>query len=308
MRIAALLLVVPFAPSAWAQAPETPSSGRGWMRDLSRWDVARNMGHRTGADVVRHAPENSLAMLTRVLGRGPDGLPPLQDHRHFHYLEFDVRETADGELVVFHDSALRRMLPNKGRNAAVYTALLADRAFTKRTGYAAPGDFHVHGMRLDELRRFRFPRAPLETVPTLEEYLSLAGSLGLRKPMAAEIKRLMTDGARDRLVSILGDFRRSQARLHPGLDDPVAILAYPGAFRASFFPDGDPSAMRRWCRKLVGAGLLNARTPLFHADLCRPSAAPGNKARRILAKARTSLPRTRARCREALGVLLPRAP
>jgi glycerophosphoryl diester phosphodiesterase len=47
------------------------------------------------------APENTLAAFRKAIADGADGI------------EFDVRLTRDGEVVVFHDATLRRLSPHK---------------------------------------------------------------------------------------------------------------------------------------------------------------------------------------------------
>jgi glycerophosphoryl diester phosphodiesterase len=54
------------------------------------------VGHR---GVAGHEPENTLRSFRRALEFGVDGI------------ELDVRLSADGELVVFHDATLRRRAP-----------------------------------------------------------------------------------------------------------------------------------------------------------------------------------------------------
>ncbi len=50
-----------------------------------------------------HAPENTLAAFRRAVETGADGI------------EFDVRLTKDGEMVVFHDSSLNRITNRKSK-------------------------------------------------------------------------------------------------------------------------------------------------------------------------------------------------
>lgn len=57
------------------------------------------IGHRGAAG---HEPENTLRSFRRALELGADGL------------ELDVRLSADGELVVFHDAALQRVTDGRG--------------------------------------------------------------------------------------------------------------------------------------------------------------------------------------------------
>ena len=71
-----------------------------------------NCGHKGGYDCMKELPENSLALLNQI--------ETLQRDPNFKYLQFDIRETNDKKLVVFHDKKLRRMLPNVGYNVDVY--------------------------------------------------------------------------------------------------------------------------------------------------------------------------------------------
>ena len=57
------------------------------------------MGHRGAKG---HAPENTLAGLRKAAGLG------------CRWVEFDVKLTADGELILFHDDSLRRTTDGRG--------------------------------------------------------------------------------------------------------------------------------------------------------------------------------------------------
>ena len=57
-----------------------------------------NMGHRLGGDILPH-PENTLQCLNSAKG--------LQVHKKFRYWEFDVNETKDGELIVYHNDSFQ---------------------------------------------------------------------------------------------------------------------------------------------------------------------------------------------------------
>jgi hypothetical protein len=79
------------------------------------------VGHRVGAHgYTAAAPENSIEAL-RILAVA-DGLRAF-DAEHFPYIEFDVQETADGELVLFHDPLVAAAFPDGGPNVEAWAAL-----------------------------------------------------------------------------------------------------------------------------------------------------------------------------------------
>jgi glycerophosphoryl diester phosphodiesterase len=92
------------------------------------------IGHRGG---VHAEPENSLAGFRTAVGMGADGV------------EFDVRSTQDGELVLMHDGTLKR---------------------------TAGGSGHVSGLRYSDMGRFKLGNG--EYVPTLGEALEVLSGLG----------------------------------------------------------------------------------------------------------------------------------
>ncbi len=133
------------------------------------------VAHRGGTGL---APENSLAAFGRAHALG------------FRYLETDLRVTADGVCVAFHDHTLRRVLGVPGR--------------VRRTTWA-------------QLRRLRFQG---EIVPTLDELLDLFPDtcfmMDLKDPDALDpvievlrrhraIDRVCLAGASDRWLSAARD-------------------------------------------------------------------------------------------------------
>jgi glycerophosphoryl diester phosphodiesterase len=146
-----------------------------------------SVAHRGGAGL---APENSLAAFSRAHALG------------FRYLETDIRITADGACVAFHDRTLRRVL-------------------------AAPGT--VRGTSLAQLRALRFQG---ETVPTLDDLLDVFPDarfmLDLKDPDALDpviailrrrraIDRVCLAGAADRWLSAARD------RAGPGLSTSLGL-------------------------------------------------------------------------------------
>ncbi len=64
------------------------------MRKIVNW------AHRGASG---HAPENTLPAFRKAVAMGADGI------------ECDIRETADGEMVVFHDATMKRLTGNRER-------------------------------------------------------------------------------------------------------------------------------------------------------------------------------------------------
>ena len=113
--------------AAWAFAVKPRVWGKPDLREIRRYDYARR-GYRGPEDV----PENSLA-----------GFQEAMDHGYG--ITMDVRLTADGVPVVFHDEYLYRMTGNSGR---------------------------LEDHTLEELQELRLHGGE-EKIPTLDEALAL---------------------------------------------------------------------------------------------------------------------------------------
>lgn len=100
------------------------------------------MGHRGARG---HAPENTLAGLRKAAGLG------------CRWVEFDVKLTADGELILFHDDSLRRTTDGRG---AVADKTLAE-------------------IRSLDAGRWFSPDFTGETVPTLDEAMTFLAARGI---------------------------------------------------------------------------------------------------------------------------------
>ena len=100
------------------------------------------IGHRGAAG---HAPENTIASISRAADLG------------VRWVEFDIKLSADGEVVVFHDDKLNRT--TNGRGAVAKHALIDLR-------------------QLDAGSWFK-PRFAGERVPTLSEMLEVLAARGL---------------------------------------------------------------------------------------------------------------------------------
>ena len=105
-------------------------------------DLPPVIGHRGAAAV---APENTLAGLRRAQGLG------------CRWVEFDVRLTADGELVLLHDERLERTTNGRGRAGSLRLSAI------RRCDAGISFDASFAG----------------EPVPTLAEAIALISELGL---------------------------------------------------------------------------------------------------------------------------------
>ncbi|KAL4420264.1 hypothetical protein ABPG77_003443 [Micractinium sp. CCAP 211/92] len=120
-------------------------------------------GHRAGAEgfggkLCENTVEAAVALLRREAAEGP--LP------HFPYLEFDVQETADGELAVFHDALLTRAFPTpSGSHNAAAAAQLEE---------ATGVPFHLLTLRdltFAQLQSLELGGQPGLKVPSLQQFL-----------------------------------------------------------------------------------------------------------------------------------------
>jgi glycerophosphoryl diester phosphodiesterase len=128
-----------------------------------------------------HAPEHTFAAYDRAIAMGAD------------YLEQDLQQTADGELVVLHDDTLDRTTDGSGR---------------------------VDAHRLEEIRALDAgawfgPAFAGEAVPTLDAVLARYGH-GQRYYIETKAPEARADAMEERLVALL--------RRH-GLIEPAAATA-----------------------------------------------------------------------------------
>jgi len=219
--------------------------------------VAKNIGHRLGGDYFPSLPENSLLVLETSL-KGHEDESPIVLHRDFKYAEFDIQETYDGELVVFHDKTFSRMLPSVGQNVEVYDSIIAN--IYQRIGKKIKAkDIRMKYVTLEEAQSLQLRGAGEEFPPTLEEVLDLARDNQISKPLVVEIKYLQTDNARTKLVDIVREYQDNFGQfaeivhLHdfPG-SRSIQFLAFTKKFKSSF-----PSTRSRqiFCKMIKDAGL-----------------------------------------------------
>ena len=111
------------------------------------------IGHRGNR---AHAPENTLASFQEAVALGVDAV------------EFDLRVSRDGVLMVFHDATLERTTDAIGPLADCTAAELgrvdAGAKFTPDGGRSFPGEAAARGVDLRCARRVAAPRAAIRAV------------------------------------------------------------------------------------------------------------------------------------------------
>jgi glycerophosphoryl diester phosphodiesterase len=182
-----------------------------------------NYGHRGGCESPGYRtmgiPENSLLCLEAGL-MGYDGRPSLQHHKSFRYLEFDVRETLDHEIVVYHGGSKGAVFSRKKRfkkdHAAVpYKGHLENIETFKR--FVDEGlkkswkKVRVKDLTLMQIQRLKLKGIYDQHIPSLKEYLEMAAKLGVIKPVMVEIKGINTELGREKLMDIVSEFNETYA-------------------------------------------------------------------------------------------------
>jgi glycerophosphoryl diester phosphodiesterase len=188
------------------------------------------VGHRGNS---AHAPENTLESFRQAVALGVDAL------------EFDVRLTADGHVVVHHDPTVDRTTDGHGAVAELsLDRLRALDAGARFTG-ADPVRYRGAGIR----------------IPTLEEVLTLFPAM----PLLIEIKIATASGAVRRMIEQAGARTRCiVASFHDEALDP---------FRGSGIPVG--SSRRDMARLLVPALVGWRRRRVAFDVQCMPTESHG---------------------------------
>lgn len=181
------------------------------------------IAHRGGR---AHAPENTLEAMQLAIAQGADGL------------EFDVRLSADGEVVVIHDPTVNRTTDGAG----------AVERMTLTELMSLDAGFRFGTRRLDQATRTK------ARIPTLDQVLRAFPGVPLiveiKAPLAASASRRLIErhGAQDRCFvdsfssTALNVFRDSGIARGAGRSGLIKLLAMSFTGASSPVP-GDVSAL-----------------------------------------------------------------
>ena len=240
-------------------------------------------GHRGGCEDESYGdlPENSLLCLEAGL-KGLNGKPPLQEQgRSFNFLEFDVRQTKHGDLVVYHGGDKDRVF--FGRHASIpYTGINRDIFETLDTGIDAE-KIKVRDLTSGQIRKLYLGGNYCQHVPEIGEYFDRIKQLGSRSMILVEVKDV-TCNADDigaspahKLIALVSGYeRRRQLRNHPYNDgireQQVGFLVYRGRTGSL----GGTSNLACWCNALKRTKLRVYKTGRLEVmrevmDSCRSS-------------------------------------
>ena len=223
---------------------------------------AKNLGHRAGAgkgEYFSQLPENSLIALQ-------SSLQLIQYDKDFLYLEFDIQETKDGKIVVFHDKYIRRMIPyaqNAQELDQIYQEI--DASFFKRKF----NTIKISDLTYEQLSRLSLKDHPDQKIPTLKSFLETSKSMNLIKPMTVEIKYLKTDRAKLKVIEMMKEFNEDYMNdadiiFEVDYDMPfkTGFLAWKSKFKKSYGKDP------KWCELIKRAGLYGVFKPGSHKNQC----------------------------------------
>ncbi|BBM88057.1 glycerophosphodiester phosphodiesterase family protein [Candidatus Uabimicrobium amorphum] len=235
--------------------------------------IAENWGHRAGVDHYTNLPENSLYILEKSLNT-------IQDNENFVYLEFDIQETFDGKIVVFHDKKLKRMLPNAGDNREIFSVLYQKQKFIERMKQLYGKTPKAHDLKIADLTLSELKTLYLngnkdnlqQRIPELSEFLASCEKHKLIKPMVVEIKYLKTEEAREDLFNEILVFRDryvSQINVikEKDYDFPfeIGFMCFYSNWTSSY---GSKENRERWCQILKDHDFYGMFMPITHWSHC----------------------------------------
>lgn len=228
-----------------------------WRINLQAGD---GIGHRAGwegfeGEYCENTIEGMRALVALDNGEGVT--------EHFPFLEFDVQETQDGQLVVFHDACLTRAFPATKENTATIHSLANEGVDWQNAT--------VQDLSLSQLQSLHLGGREGLRVPLFKEFLRACVAVGIRRTLAIEVKLLLTDKARQELIDTIRLYLEEytpQLNSSPWVSNcykPLgwaSVIAFPHLFALSFGEFGS-SQWKRWASEFRKQK-IRARACHFH--------------------------------------------
>lgn len=204
------------------------------------------IGHR---GMAAAAPENTLEAMDLAFRYGADAV------------EFDLRLTADGEVVVMHDARVERTTDGEGEVAALPLAQLAELDAGARfkagtvEGRLPPPTIDAEGVTFPEYRDQSNRARPRHVIPTFREVLERFPD----RHLLIEIKAHAAAPAARKLIEKFGAENRCMVDSY----SEVALEA----FRGSRIPTG---AAKEGVTRLLAAFFLRQNPGVQYHGMCIP--------------------------------------
>lgn len=250
------------------------SAGQGeYLEQFGSWQENSLSGLRVALQglLIKKEEKNNVVVVS-----------PSQDHPLFLYLEFDVQETKDHEIVVFHDLASVARVCERDDTLANQLGIAFEKIRIR--------DLTMEQVSQLKLKRLKKPPVDLQQeqqqqqqqnatmvdrIPTLKEWLQTCLDCGLRKPLVCEIKDLHSDQGKLTMLRLLRDFRTTfldntrggRIRREEGFDfaELVSVLCWPDCYKRTFgSPFGMSEKSRFWAKKFQEFGFHTCAMPVVH--------------------------------------------
>ena len=164
-----------------------------------------NEGHRLGAELFKGKyTENTLESFKATLS------DDVSKSRKFHYYELDIRETSDGELIIYHDRYFSRLL---------LANTDANRRILAQSGFFFWKRYRVRSHSLNTVQDLELKNG--ERIPTLAEFLGVAEQNKIKERIFIELKEPLTREGMENLYYLLSLYR---------FEISLSVLMYPHVF------------------------------------------------------------------------------
>lgn len=199
---------------------------------------AGNSGHGGGCNPkeggLAEFPRNSLVCLKAVvhgIALDVDGgdeikIGPVRNQSDFVYLEIDVRETQDNQLIVYDGRRGKVFKRHRSDGATIRHEFLNARLFSRIRQAIAQRSSNprswksatVADLTLGEIQSLYLEGDLVQHVPTLEEYLSATRNLEYDGRLMINLKGLRSDAAKARLLELVANYEAADGHRNPGAD------------------------------------------------------------------------------------------